>query len=291
MSDALSEMSQRLTALRPAEGRVAASILAEPGIVARSTITELAKSCGVSSATVTRLFKGLGYIGYGEFRVAVVEAKSRADVAHEVFRIDDSEIGPQDSIQDVVSKIAFYEARAIEETARNIDLAALDTVAEACGSANRIDVFGAASSGLAARDVQIKLARIDVPVFRWSDTHLALSSAALATPQSVLIGISHSGVTPETVELLSVAGARGALTVAITNASQSRLARAATHVLGTSSPEQTFRMGAMSSRLSQMAVIDFLVVRIVQRRLIDAGDLLRRTYSAVEDHRLRHEQD
>ena len=60
----------------------------------------------------------------------------------------------------------------------------------------------------------------------------------------------------------------------------------ADHLLVTSARESRYRTGAMSSRLAQMAIVDFVVVRLLQREMDRAGELLRRTYDAVQAHRL-----
>jgi DNA-binding MurR/RpiR family transcriptional regulator len=286
VNDVLVALEQRLPTLSKAERRVAESVLARPALVAESTITNLAELCETSPASVARMCRAAGFAGYKEFRIAVAAAHSREQTTREFFRVDDAEISVDDSLADLVSKVAYQETRAIEETARGIDLDALDHVARAIAVAPRIDIFGAGSSGLTAQDLQLKLHRIGIPGFCWSDAHLALTSAALSTPGSIAIGISHTGSTLEANQLLELARSRGAITVAITNHPNSPLASKADHVLTTSARESGFRTGAMSSRLAQMAIIDFLVVLLVQRDFTGATTHLRRTYDAVQGHRI-----
>ncbi|HEY6801541.1 MAG TPA: MurR/RpiR family transcriptional regulator [Agromyces sp.] len=286
MTDVLVNLRQRIPGLRKAERRVAEAVLEHPALVVESTITQLAAACDTSPASVARMCRAAGFAGYKEFRIAFAAADSREQATRELFKVADAEISPDDSIADLVAKVAYQEARAIEDTARGIDVTALDAVASAVRAAPRIDIFGAGSSGLTAQDLQLKLHRIGIPGFCWSDTHLALTSAAITTPGSVAIGISHTGATLETNQLISLARSRGAITVAITNYPDSPLGASADHVLTTSAREAGFRTGAMSSRLAQMAIIDFLVVRLVQQDFGDASELLRSTYAAVQDHRI-----
>lgn len=286
MTDVLVNLRQRIPGLRKAERRVAEAVLEHPALVVESTITQLAAACDTSPASVARMCRAAGFAGYKEFRIAIAAADSREQAARELFKVADAEISPDDSIADLVAKVAYQEARAIEDTARDIDVTALDAVVAAVRAAPRIDIFGAGSSGLTAQDLQLKLHRIGIPGFCWSDAHLALTSVAITTPGSVAIGISHTGATLETNQLISLARSRGAVTVAITNYPDSPLGAAADHVLTTSAREAGFRTGAMSSRLAQMAIVDFLVVRLVQQDFGDASELLRSTYAAVQDHRI-----
>ena len=59
--------------------------------------------------------------------------------------------------------------------------------------------------------------RIRVPVWYRSDSHTALTNAALLGPGDVAIGLSHSGRTREVIETLAEAADHGALTVAVTS--------------------------------------------------------------------------
>jgi len=286
MTDVFLSVRQHLPSLSKSEHRIAQLVLERPSTVVESTITQLADLAGTSPASVARFCRAVGFGGYKEFRMAIAAADSREQATRELFRVDDAEIDAGDSVLDVVTKVAYQEARTIEETARNLDLAALDSVVQAIHAATRIDVFGAGSSGLTAQDLQLKLHRIGVPAFCWADAHLALTSAALTGPGGLAVAVSHSGQTLEANQILSLARRRGATTVAITNYPDSPLAAVADHVLVTSARESRYRTGAMSSRLAQMAIVDFVVVRLLQGEIDRAGELLRLTYDAVQDHRL-----
>lgn len=289
-ADVLVTLRQRLPNLRPAEQRVARAVLDNPRIAIDSTITELAKACETSPATVVRLCVGVGFSGYPEFRIEVARAASREQAEQDRFSIHDADIDPRDSLEEVVSKIAFQEARTIEQTARSLDLTALAAVADAVVAATRIDIYGNGSSGLTGQDLQQKLHRIGLVASCWSDPHLALTSAALLAPGSLAIGISHSGLTLETNHVLQVAHKAGATTVVVTNFPDSPLTEHADLVLTTAARETRFRSGAMSSRIAQLALVDFLFVRIAQRRYDQLADSLAKTYQAVQPHRLSYER-
>ena len=116
--------------------------------------------------------------------------------------------------------------------------------------------------------------------------HLALVSAALRKPGDVAIGISHSGLTSETIHALGVAREAGATTVAITNSPESPITEVADAVLTTQARESLYRMGAMSSRIAQLALVDFLFVRVAQRRHEDVAAPLRRTFEVTASHKV-----
>ena len=284
--DVLSTVRQALPRLSSSEARVAEAIIADPTIVVDLTITDLAQRCGTSLSTVARFCQTLGYSGYREFRMEVASALSREAAERDRFGLADSDISPDDSGAEVIAKIAFHEVLAIEQTAQGLDVAVLDQVVDAISTAGHIDVYGFGASGLTAQDLQQKLARIGISAFCSVDVHLALVSAALRTPGDVAIGISHSGLTTETIHALSTARDAGATTVALTNSAESPITEVADIVLTTQARESTYRMGAMSSRIAQLAVVDFLFVRVAQRRHEEVADPLRRTFEVAATHRV-----
>lgn len=285
-TDVLVMLEQAIPGLRPAEQRIARTILERPSIVGDSTISQMAAACQTSTTTVARFVTALRFEGYPEFRVAVSTAVGRSQAERARFSVAESDVDPTDSAEQVVSKIAYQEVSAIEQTAKTIDLAVLDAVVDALDAADRIDLFGVASSGLAAQDLQQKLHRIGLMSHSWLEPHLALTSAALLTERSVAIAFSHSGLTLEASDVLQTARATGAKTVAVTNFPDSPLAEIADLTLVTAARETLFRSGAMSSRIVQLAVVDFLFVRIAQRRFDRLGTNLQLTYEAVQSHRL-----
>ena len=174
----------------------------------------------------------------------------------------------------------------MEDTARSLSVTELEAVVEAIAGARRVDVYGVGASGYVAADLQAKLHRIGRVAFAHPDAHLALTSAALLGPDDVAIGISHTGMTIDTIDALTLAAKRGATTVAITNAPSSVIARLADHVLTTAARETTFRSGATASRLAQLTVVDCVFVAVAQRTYAQSQAALEATRAAVEDRRL-----
>jgi len=284
--DLLVRLRQMLPSLRPAELRIAETVLDDPVAVVGATISDLAARAGVSQASVVRFCRSAGYPGYPGFRIDLARTTSRRAAERERSGVAQGEITRDDDLAEVVSKIAFHEARTIESTARSIDLDALEETVRAVAAADRIDVYGVGASGLTAQDLAQKLSRIGLVCFAPMDSHQQLQSAALLGPGSVSIGISHTGRTVEVHQALTLAGRRGASTVAITGFPTSPLARLADTVLTTAVRETQFRTGALASRIAQLAVVDFLFVNVAQRRFDATTAALKHTYDAVQQHRM-----
>jgi DNA-binding MurR/RpiR family transcriptional regulator len=283
-SSPLVKIRSLLPGLARAEQRVAKVVLENPGTVAHRSITEVAEQAGTSETTVTRFCKAIGVGGYPELRIALAAdtARSQARANHDMG----GDILPGDDLKQVVGKVAFADARAVEETAEQLDVESLGKVVQAVAGARRVDVYGFGASAFVAFDLQQKLHRIGLTCFAWNDTHIALTSAAVLTGADVAVGISHTGSTVETVEALRVARETGATTVALTNFPRSPITEIADHVLTTAARETTFRSGAMASRIAQLTVIDCLFIGVAQHHVDTAKMALEATYEAVSGHRL-----
>jgi DNA-binding MurR/RpiR family transcriptional regulator len=278
-----------LPSLPPAERRVAQRVIDDPEAVANSTITELAQACGTSETTVIRFCRAIGFTGYPELRLTLATEAGRAQTA-QGGRVVGSDIGPEDTLQLVVEKVTYADARAVEETAAQLDIEALSLVVDTIVDARRIDVYGVGASAFVALDFQQKLHRIGRTCFAWSDAHIMLTSAAVLEKGDVAVGISHTGATADTIDALAVAHKRGATTVALTNFPRSPIAEVADHVLTTAARETTFRSGATASRLAQLTVIDCVFVGVAQRTYAPTREALEATFEAVRGRRVRQER-
>lgn len=275
-----------LPSLAPAQRRVGQRLVDDPAGVASSSISDLARSCGTSETTVLRFCRAVGFASYPELRLRLATDEGRAQGAGRQPSALDSDIGPEDTLEQVVQKIAYADARAVEETAGQLDAAVLRHVVDALVEAPRVDIYGVGASAFVALDFQQKLHRIGRVSYAWSDTHIALTSAALLEPGAVAVGISHTGVTVDTIDALAEAGRHGATTVALTNFPRSPIAEVADWVLTTAARETTFRSGATASRLAQLTVVDCLFVGVARRTFDRAQQALTATRAAVSSRRV-----
>ncbi|SFQ73806.1 DNA-binding transcriptional regulator, MurR/RpiR family, contains HTH and SIS domains [Amycolatopsis arida] len=283
-SSPLVRIRSLLPGLARAEQRVAKVVLDDPSAVARRSITEVALAANTSETTVTRFCKAIGVGGYPQLRIALAADTARSEARSS--RDLGGDISPDDDLPAVVSKVSFADARAVEETAEQLDIAELDEVIDVVAAAGRVDVYGVGASAFVAADLQQKLHRIGRISFAWSDTHIMLTSAAVLGAGDVAVGISHTGATTDTIEALRVAREHGATTVAVTNFPRSPITEVADHVLTTAARETTFRSGATASRIAQLTVIDCLFIGVAQRHMDASVSALDATRDAVGGHRL-----
>ena len=267
-----------------AQRTLAELIVSDPARTAHMTIVELSERCGVSTGTVTRLCRLLGLSGYSALRIALAAdapKTSRGTWAGDIG-IDITE---DDNVERVARGIANNLQHVVEQALQQLDLAVATRAAELISGARRVIVGGVGGSGTVASELQQRLYRIGIPVWMWSDTHIAMTGAALLEPDDVLVAVSHSGQTQEMVELLAEASRHQAATVAITNSARSAVGYRADLVLATEVPLLGFHTEAILARHAQLAVVDLLYVIVAQRSLSQTRRAMAVTAEAVTDRR------
>ncbi len=127
-----------------------------------------------------------------------------------------------------VMKLAFHEARSIEETAPRLDLAALDAAAEALAEAPRVRIVGTGADRARRGQDALgqKLQRIGRAAISSTDFHLQLQSIALLSPPDVAVAISFIARSAEIRRAVELARANGVTAIAVTNDPDSPLAPA-----------------------------------------------------------------
>ncbi|MGE5598746.1 MAG: MurR/RpiR family transcriptional regulator [Bacteroidota bacterium] len=280
LGSALARIRGQYPSLRPSERRVADYVLAKAAEVVLLSSTELGERTGTSDATVVKFSQRLGFRGYQELKIALAGEVAAPSV--EVF----GEVEPADDAATIRDKVFAANIEALNDTRRMLDPGELERVVTAILAARQVCFYGVGASGLVALDAQQKFMRIGLICHAYGDAHLQATQAALLGRGDVAVGISHSGQTKDTLEVIGLAKENGALTVALTNHPRSALARLADRLLLTAARETTLRSGAIASRLAQLSVVDVLFTAVAVRKHDRSLDYLRRTRQAVAGRRV-----
>jgi DNA-binding MurR/RpiR family transcriptional regulator len=265
--------------------RVAQVVLDDPRLVLDLPINELAERAGTSPATVTRFCRQIGYSGYVALRMSVATDVGRTSALPSRVADIGRAFGPDDAAEDVRSTLLAGAMRSMQQTAEALDLDALGQLAEAIVASRHVDLYGVGSSALAADALATRLYRIGVFCNIWSEVHAGLTSAVVQGEDCVAIGYSHTGRTAETIQMLTEAGAHGALTVAVTNDATSPLADVAEIVIQTAAFEQFLQPDDLAAYYSQVFVSDLLYVLTAQVDFDRTSEHLAASALAVSPHR------
>lgn len=248
----LRECSQRFSST---ERGVAERILAEPQLVVDLSIHELAQKTFSSPSTIVRMCSHTGYSGYKEFRRAVTFELARRE---QTRQSEQKDLQRSDSLEQIIDKITYANILSLEETRDLMDVSILRAGAEVLRQARVIYLFGLGASLCAAKDAYLKFLRLNKLCVINEDWHSQLVQSCNATDQDAALVFSYSGVTTEVIECMRNLKKNGTPIIAITRCVSSPVSDLADYRLYTAANESLFRSGAMSSRMSQLNVVDIL---------------------------------
>ena len=268
----------------PTMAKIAAVLIDDPKAPLNLSITELAERAGTSAASVTRFCRMIGYAGYAPLRVGIAEDVGGGAKAAWIGEIGRS-FGPDDPPDEIRKALLNTHVLSLQTTAGLLDMSTAIRVAKAIVKARQLDVYGVGGSALTALETEARLYRIGINVHTWAEVHNGLTSAAILDPKCVAIGISNTGRTDETIQMLTVAKASGAYTVAITGNPDSPLARLADDVLIAASPDGYLQPADLSARHCQLFVVDLLYLLVAQSNFDRTTRFLAASGAAVAPRR------
>lgn len=248
--------------------------------VTRMGIEELAAHSKTSTATISRFCKGLPTKGFTDFRMKLATELALM-VNEEVY----DDIVARRPLAEVVKVIEASHVRTIADSTRLIDVAHLEQVILAIHQANKIDIYGVATSGVVAQDFCQKLIRIGKIAAAYSDPHMQITSASNLQVTDCAIAISYSGETKEIIQSLTCAKERGATTISLTKYGVNPLSQLADMALYTSALEAGMRRGDMASRIAQLHVLDICFMGLVSMDFEVSVPKLEESYQNVRKYR------
>ncbi len=275
MYNALLVLREVSDSLSPTEQAVARQILAAPQMVSDLSIHDLAKATFCSPSTIVRLCSHIGFSGYREFRHSVVQELT---IREQTKRDEQKSISQSDSLEEIVQKVTYKNIVSLEDTQQLLDTNVLQECVDKMLSARIIYLFGMGASLCAAKDAYLKFLRLNKLSIINEDWHSQLLQANNATAQDLAIVISYSGATEEVIQCMKVLKENKTPIIAITRCVNSPVSQLADLKLYTAANESIFRAGAMSSRISQLNVIDILYTAMSNRQYEKSLDQLSKTH-------------
>ncbi len=265
--------------------RVADYLLHDPQAPLTLAIGDLAERAGTSAATVTRFCRLIGYSGYVALRVSIATDVGRNTTLDSWSSAIGRSFGPDDTAEDLLRMLIGSHTRTLREATSAIDLAVMSEISRRIALSAHVDIYGVGGSALLAAELQGRLYRIGIRAYAWSEVHTGLTSAAIQDADTVAIGISTTGRTEETIQMLTEAGRAGALTVAIINNPLSPLAELADLSIVTSIYEQFLQPDDLSAKHGQLLVLDLLYLLVAQENFDRSSAKLAASALAVSTHR------
>lgn len=255
-------LKESLDRLSPTERRVAEHILSLGDKLLKTSIGEIASSCGTGKSVVVQACKKAGYKGFKDLcnAYSATSASSHFEATHTYI-----DIFPGVPEEDICRIVTHNVIQAVEGTLELINVAELRRAADAVLNARRILLLGAGGSGTVAQDTYHKMQRIGLDAQFTPDVHCQQLATITLSEKDCVIAFSYSGQTVNILEAAELAREQGATIIAVTHIGDNALGNMADIRINVAGGESMMRTGALTSRQSMLTAMDMLTTCVASR--------------------------
>ena len=269
------KIRQLFPGLKGNNRRIAEQLLCSPELLMSKKVNDIAQACSCDPAQVIRFCQNLGFKGFSELKNRVARELIPLPVENEEKR------RKSDAFDQFRSDYCRSVAGAVNDTLMNLDKTSVLKTVRKIHDATRIVICGAGASNLTAQDLHTKLIRMGLNSSCFADQEMQKINCSLLGKSDLLIVFSFSGNTDSIIQCMKTVKANGGTVLLITNCPVSKAAELADLKLNTAAEEEKIRLGAMISRLTQLAVIDLLVSNLALKYPDEVNPNIFKTFHAI----------
>lgn len=271
------KLKQLYPKLKGNNRRIADHLLKSPELLMSQKVCDIAESCSCPSSQVIRFCQRLGFKGFKELKAHLAQEliPLRAETHYE-------ELESSDVFGRLRADYCRNVEQALNDTLANLDGAQVLEAVKRIHDARRIVVCGIGASAMTAQDFHEKLARAGLNSTWAPDAAMQKIVCSVLEKSDLLIVFSFSGSTAAMLDCMKLVKENGGTRLLITNYPDSPAAGLADLTLLTVAGEDKFRLGAMTSRLTQLAIIDMVLLQLALTYPDEVNRNAMRTYHALQ---------
>ncbi len=236
---------------------IADYIISNSKQASKMTISEIASAIGFADSTIFQFTRKLGYNSFRDFRNDLLFEEYDPEISvHENIKKNDDRLT-------MAAKVFESSSKSLNDTLSTLNEETLEKATSIMQNSKLVAFFGVGGSNVVAYDAYHKFMRSPIRVEFAEDYHLQLMQASLLTEKDTAFVITHTGLTKETIKIAKTAKESGAKVIAITSYASIELSKYADVILTSISEETGYRSESLSSRISQLALIDSLFTIIM----------------------------
>lgn len=203
MSDILKDITEKYYDFSMKEQVVATYLLQNAADIENISIHKLSELIGISASTITRFCRKIGCGSFGDLKMKLNRLAGQKN--------------DKKRSMNVFEKISEYYTDVINRTVRLLSQEQVARLIEDIIRAKRIIIYGIGSSGLTAKEMAVRLARMGINATSESDSHTMVIQSTVVSSNTLVIAISNSGETKEIVESIKLAKKNQAKIIGITS--------------------------------------------------------------------------
>ncbi len=294
------DINNKYASMNPAMQSISDFLIKNFEKVAYMGISELAGNSGVSDATVSRYVKHMGFKNYKAFQLEMVsslnntESDNSEDSDLIYPKLEYGGISRNDSTEIMCKKVFRSNMQMLEDTLSILDYETIDKVSKFIMKARNVILFGVGRSRVTAESGRSRLYRLGINTFCYSDAHEQIVASSMCDERDVIIAISNYGRSKSVVQNTRRARKNGAITVGITSAINSPIAKAVEYPIYTSfnyesylSVEDKLSYEPASENIAQIAVLDSIYMSVSMKAGVQILEKFYKTALEMEEEKVQ----
>lgn len=282
----LSRLSTAILELTGVRRRVAEKVLADPWAVQGMSINRLAEWAGASENAISRLTNSLGYSGYREFMQAL-----SMDLGKSLgyYHVHPAELVEQTESSDegmlgLVRRVVGLEISCLQDTLANLSEPTLHHAVQALAQARHVTLIGTGTAAPLCHLGTYRLVSSGLSASWTADGMMMIAEMSRLGPDDVVLAISYSGRSRDTVQAATFARSRGARLVALSTNPQSPLANVADVCLTIFSARVSEENAQFGARVAGLALLEAIATAVsVERDTDGTGVAALKQLGAAQD--------
>jgi RpiR family carbohydrate utilization transcriptional regulator len=265
----LALLRRALPALTGVRRKVAETVLRDPWALRGLSIVALAQRAEVSENAISRLTHALGYSGYREFAQALSLDLGKSMGLHHAHPVDalrrEGEPEPTGSMA-LVQRIVRLEIECMQDTLANLSEPALQNIITSLAEARQVVLVGTGTAAPLCQMLTYRLSSTGVAASWTNDPMMMLADINRLSSDDLLMGISYSGRSRDTIQALSYGNSRGVPTFGITAEPDGPISDVCRSVLTIFSSGLASGTAQFSARVAGMALLEAIATAVSVRR-------------------------
>lgn len=232
----------------------------------------ISKLLFVSEASLSRFAKKCGYKGYRELTFSYEQD----------LELEKINMNTQKDVSFVARKVYGYYQNILRDSYQSMDEEQIQKIADMLERCNKVYIYGVGSSGLAAREFQLRFMRVGLDVDVITDSHMMKMSAALVNSDCLVIAISLSGKTKVVLESIRAAKKNGAKVVVFSSNIEADTAEVCDEVVRVAYLKNLDAGTKISPQFSILVIMDILYAYYIDNDAYTKAQKYKETLSALK---------
>ena len=220
-----------------------------------------------SKATLSRFAKKIGYRGYQEF----------------IYQYENTFEEKEEKITGNTKIVLNAYQEVLNKTYNLVDEAQIGRIVGYLNKADRVLVCGCGSSGLSAKEMEIRFMRIGIDVDSMTDSDMIKMASVFQNRRSLIFGFSISGEREEVTYLLREAYNKGAKTVLFTTNNGKKFSEYYSEVVALSSLRHLNYGNVISPQFPILIILDIIYAYYVEQNKYIREGMHDSTLCALEE--------